>query len=94
MIFKRIHADTDSWFSVFRDETGLDYVLVVSVPLDRLHEVAMRMSPDEVAMFRDRPSDFIVLAREFVTLRDYLPWRDRKLPFLKRGSDVIDAGVG
>jgi hypothetical protein len=94
MIFKRIHADTDWWFSVFRDEKGLGYVLVVSVPRDRLQEVAMRLSPDEVAMFRDRPNDFIVLAHQFVTLRDYLPWRERRIPFLKRGSDVIDAGVG
>jgi hypothetical protein len=54
----------------------------------------MRLSPDEVAMFKDRPNDFTVLAHQFVTLRDYLPWRERRIAFLKRGSDVVDAGVG
>ena len=58
MTFRRIHTDQSAWFCVFRsDQTG-EHVLYAALREKDFPEVAMRLTADETALFRDRPTDF------------------------------------
>ena len=90
MTLKRIHTDSNWWFCVFQAETGDDHVLIATVPCIGCYDIAMRLSADEVALFKDRPDDFISLARDFVASRDMLVFKNRKISFHQKGPDVIE----
>jgi hypothetical protein len=51
----------------------------------------MRLTADETAMFRDRPTDFVSLARDFITSHDSPIFSSRKIPFRSHGTDLIEA---
>ena len=89
-MFRRIHTDQDSWFCVFRsDQTG-EYVLYAVVREAGVPEIAMRLTADETAMFRDRPTDFVSLARDFIASHDSPILSSRKIPFRSHGPDLIE----
>jgi hypothetical protein len=90
MKFKRVHTDSNWWFSVFAAMTGHDHLLVATVPGIGCYDIAMRLSADEVALFSDRPEDFITLARDFVASRDMPIFKDRKISFRSQGPDLIE----
>jgi hypothetical protein len=90
MTFRRIHTDQTSWFCVFRsDETG-EHVLYAALREKDIPEVATRLTADETAMFRDRPSDFLAFARDFIASHDSPVYSSRKISFRSRGADVIE----
>jgi hypothetical protein len=90
MTFKRIHTDSNWWFCVFQAEAGGDHLLVATVPGIGCYDIAMRLSAEEVAAFRDRPDDFIGLARDFVASRDMPAFKDRRIAFRNAGPDRIE----
>jgi hypothetical protein len=90
MIFRRIHTDQESWFCVFRsDETG-EHVLYAALREKDFPEVATRLTADETAMFRDRPTDFLVFARAFIASHDSPSFSSRMTSFRSHGADLIE----
>ena len=90
MTFRRIHTDQTSWFCVFRsDETG-EHVLYAAIREAGWPEIAMRLTPDETAMFRDHPTDFLALARDFVASHDSPAYSSRKTSVRSHGADLIE----
>lgn len=71
MIFRRIYTDQDVWFCVFRSDATAEHVLYAVLRFEKgWPEVAMRLTADEVAMFRDRQTDFVAFARDFISSHD------------------------
>lgn len=75
---------------MFQAEAGGDHLLVATVPGIGCYDIAMRLSAEEVAAFRDRPDDFIGLARDFVASRDMPAFKDRRIAFRNAGPDRIE----
>ena len=90
MTFRRIHTDSDWWFCVFRSDKTGEHVLIATVPGVGCYDIAMRLGGDEVAMFQDRPADFIMLARNFVASREYPIFKSRLISFRQTGADLLD----
>ncbi len=55
-----------------------------------LPEVATRLTTEEAAMFRDRPTDFVAFARDFIASHDSTIYSARKIAFRSQGADVIE----
>jgi hypothetical protein len=53
-------------------------------------EIAMRLTAEEVAMFRDRPTDFAAFARDFIASHDSTIYCARKISFRTLDADVIE----
>ena len=90
MILRRIHIDQTHWFSVFHsDQTG-DYVLQATLREEGWPDIAIRLSADEIAMFRDRPTDFVRFAKEFIESHDSPIFRPRKISVRSSGHGCIE----
>jgi len=90
MTFRRIHTDQSAWFCVFRsDQTG-EHVLYAALREKDFPEVAMRLTADETTLFRDRPTDFLALARDFIASHDSPVYSSRKITFRSHGVDLIE----
>lgn len=93
MTLRCIHTDPEWWFCVFRsDETG-EHVLLATVPGVGCYDIAMRLADDEVAMFRDCPTDFVTLARDFVVSRDMPVFKPRRISFRQSCADLLEIDV-
>ena len=57
------------------------------------YDIAMRLRDDEIALFRDRPADFVMLARDFVASRDMPAFKPRQISFRQNGVDLIHIDV-
>ncbi len=90
MTLRRIHTDQSAWYCVFRsDQTG-EHVLYAALREKNWPEIAMRLTADEAAMFRDRPADFAAFARDFITSHDSPIFSARKISFRSLDADAID----
>ena len=90
MTFRRIHTNQSAWFCVFRsDQTG-EHVLYAALREKDWPEVAIRLTAEETLMFRDRPADFLALARQFIASHDAPAFNSRKLSFRSNGPDIIE----
>jgi hypothetical protein len=65
-------------------------VLVATVPGVGRHSIAMRLTEEEVAMFRHRPADFVLLAGNFVAWRNMQVFKSRLISFRRNGVDLLE----
>ena len=77
-------------FCVFHSDQADDYLLVATVPGVGCYDIAMRLTPDEVAMFQASPPDFVTLARDFVASRDLPIFKTRRIPICRNGVDLLE----
>jgi hypothetical protein len=89
MTFRRIHTDQTAWFCIFRSDAG-EHLLYAALRDAGWPEIAMRLTADETAMFRDCPANFLVLARDFIASHDSAVYSSRKISFRSHGADVIE----
>ncbi len=90
MTFRRIHTNSNWWFCVFKAAQSADHVLLATVPGVGCWDIAMRLTADEIEMFRDRPEDFVTLARDFVASRDMPIFSSRRISFQQSGADILE----
>lgn len=53
-------------------------------------DIAMRLTADEIAMFQDRPTDFVTFAKEFIASHDSAIFRPRKISIRSSGPGFIE----
>ena len=90
MLLRRIHIDQTHWFSVFHSEQTGDYVLQATLREEGWPNIAIRLTADEIAMFRDRQTDFIRFAKEFIASHDSPVFRPRKISVHSTGRGLIE----
>jgi hypothetical protein len=90
MTFRRIHTDQTFWFCVFRSEQTADHVLYAAPKEKDWPEVAIRLTPEEVEMFRERPADFSSFARNFIVSHESPFFSSRKILFRSNEPDVLE----
>ena len=90
MIYRRIHTDRKFWFCVYRSDPTGDCVLYAALKEKDWPEVAMRLTADEVEMFRERPADFLAFARDFIDSHDCSIFSPRKIRFRCNGPDILE----
>jgi hypothetical protein len=86
MKFRRIYTDPKWWFCVFKAEQSDEHVLLATVPGVGCYEIAMKLNPDEVSLFREAPDDFVTLAKDFVASRDWPAFKTRRVEFRCKGE--------
>jgi hypothetical protein len=90
MIFRRIHTDQTYWFCVFRSDQTADHVLYAALKEKDWPEIAIRLTPEEVAMFCERPGDFVSFARNFILSHDSPLFSPRKISFRTNEPDLLE----
>jgi hypothetical protein len=90
MIFRRIYTDQTYWFCVFRSEQTTNYVLYAVLKERDWPEVAIRLTPEEVAMFCDSPADFVSFARNFILSHNSSLFSARKISFRTNEPDLLE----
>lgn len=71
---------------MFKAEQTGEHVLLATVSGVGCWDIAMRLTADEVVMFRDAPEDFVTLARDFVASRDMPAFSSRRIEFRWTGD--------
>ena len=90
MILRRIHTDPTSWFCVFRSEQTGDHVLQATLREEGWPDIAIRLTADEIAMFQDRPTEFVTFAKEFIASHDSPIFSRRKISIRGSGPGFIE----
>jgi hypothetical protein len=90
MKLRRIHTNSQWWFCVFKADHADDHVLLATVPGVGCFDIAMKLTGDEVSLFKNAPEDFVTLARDFVASRDMPIFCSRLISFQHSGSDFLE----
>ena len=92
-IYRRVYKNDDWWFLVFKAEDSDEHILLATVPGAGCWDIAMKLSPQEVAMFRERLNDFVSLAKDFVDRRESSAFKPRRLNKFRWHGDTLEAEV-